>query len=143
MRSLFDIVELSTAELDALIATANDMMANPAKYAHVADGKKLATLFFDVLHAVVRSLFETVEYVAYHFPVHKVLGVHDRGTWHQVHGGAYEIIVIADADEVGIRAVAPEDGVGECAVTVVAGLLGSESHCVAACCCQREHWNEC
>ncbi len=47
MRSLFDIVELSTAELDALIATANDMMANPAKYAHVADGKKLATLFFE------------------------------------------------------------------------------------------------
>ncbi len=47
MRSLFDIVELSTAELDSLIATANDMMANPAKYAHVADGKKLATLFFE------------------------------------------------------------------------------------------------
>ncbi len=47
MRSLFDIVELSTDELDSLIATANDMMANPAKYAHVADGKKLATLFFE------------------------------------------------------------------------------------------------
>lgn len=47
MRSLFDINELSPAEIDSLIATANDMMANPAKYAHVADGKKLATLFFE------------------------------------------------------------------------------------------------
>ncbi len=47
MRSLFDIIELSTAEIDSLIATANDMMENPAKYAHVAEGKKLATLFFE------------------------------------------------------------------------------------------------
>ncbi len=47
MRSLFDINELSPAEIDSLIATANDMMGNPAKYAHVADGKKLATLFFE------------------------------------------------------------------------------------------------
>ena len=47
MRSLFDINELSPAEIDSLIETANDMMANPAKYAHVADGKKLATLFFE------------------------------------------------------------------------------------------------
>jgi len=47
MRSLFDINELSPAEIDSLIATANDMMANPAKYAHAADGKKLATLFFE------------------------------------------------------------------------------------------------
>ena len=47
MRSLFDINELSPAEIDTLIETANDMMANPAKYAHVADGKKLATLFFE------------------------------------------------------------------------------------------------
>ena len=47
MRSLFDINELSPAEIDSLIATANDMMANPAKYAHIADGKKLATLFFE------------------------------------------------------------------------------------------------
>ena len=47
MRSLFDINELSPAEIDSLISTANDMMANPAKYAHVADGKKLATLFFE------------------------------------------------------------------------------------------------
>ncbi|MGN1346369.1 MAG: aspartate carbamoyltransferase [Eubacteriales bacterium] len=47
MRSVIDITELSTAEIEALITTANDMMANPAKYAHVAEGKKLATLFFE------------------------------------------------------------------------------------------------
>ncbi len=47
MRSLIDIAELSTTELDSLIAVANDIMANPAKYAEVAHGKKLATLFFE------------------------------------------------------------------------------------------------
>ena len=47
MRSLIDIMELSTAELDNLIATAEDIIANPAKYAHACAGKKLATLFFE------------------------------------------------------------------------------------------------
>lgn len=47
MRSLIDILELSTAELDKLLATADDIIANPGKYAHKCDGKKLATLFFE------------------------------------------------------------------------------------------------
>ena len=47
MRSLIDILELSTAELDKLLATADDIIANPQKYAHKCDGKKLATLFFE------------------------------------------------------------------------------------------------
>ncbi len=47
MRSLIDILELSVEELDGLMNTADDIMANPAKYAHVCEGKKLATLFFE------------------------------------------------------------------------------------------------
>ena len=47
MRSLIDILELSTAELDESIAVAEDIIANPAKYAEVCKGKKLATLFFE------------------------------------------------------------------------------------------------
>ena len=47
MRSLIDILELSTSELDELLSTANDIIANPKKYAHKCDGKKLATLFFE------------------------------------------------------------------------------------------------
>ena len=47
MRSLIDILELSAAEIDSLIATAFDIEKNPAKYAHLCDGKKLATLFFE------------------------------------------------------------------------------------------------
>ena len=46
-RSLIDILELSPAEIDELIATANDIIANPAKYADKCRGKKLATLFFE------------------------------------------------------------------------------------------------
>ena len=47
MRSLIDILELSTTEIEELIATAEDIIANPDKYAHKCNGKKLATLFFE------------------------------------------------------------------------------------------------
>lgn len=47
MRSLLDIVDLSTTEIDELIATANDIIANPDKYAEKCKRKKLATLFFE------------------------------------------------------------------------------------------------
>ena len=46
-RSLISILELSIPELDDLIATANDIIENPAKYAEICKGKKLATLFFE------------------------------------------------------------------------------------------------
>ena len=47
MRSLIDILELSTGELEELLAVADDIIENPNKYAHKCDGKKLATLFFE------------------------------------------------------------------------------------------------
>lgn len=47
MRSLIDILELNTDELEQLIETANDIIGNPAKYSEKCKGKKLATLFFE------------------------------------------------------------------------------------------------
>lgn len=47
MKSLIDILDLSTDEIDELIAVANDIIADPQKYAEVCHGKKLATLFFE------------------------------------------------------------------------------------------------
>ena len=47
MRSLIDILDLSTEEIDSLIATAEDIIENPSKYAEKCKGKKLATLFFE------------------------------------------------------------------------------------------------
>lgn len=47
MRSIIDIVDLSTDDIKELINTANDIIANPTKYAEVCHGKKLATLFFE------------------------------------------------------------------------------------------------
>ncbi|MCR5681342.1 MAG: aspartate carbamoyltransferase, partial [Clostridiales bacterium] len=47
MRSVIDILDLSVSELDALIATAEDIIAHPADYAEKCHGKKLATLFFE------------------------------------------------------------------------------------------------
>ncbi len=47
MRSLIDILQLSTLEIEELLTVADDIIENPQKYAHKCDGKKLATLFFE------------------------------------------------------------------------------------------------
>lgn len=47
MRSVIDILDLSTEEIEQLISTALDIIDNPEKYAHKCEGKKLATLFFE------------------------------------------------------------------------------------------------
>ena len=47
MRSLIDILDLSTEEIDELITTADDIIADSDKYMDVCHGKKLATLFFE------------------------------------------------------------------------------------------------
>ena len=47
MRSLNSILDLSVEELDQLIATAKDIIANPEKYRDSCKYKKLATLFYE------------------------------------------------------------------------------------------------
>lgn len=47
MKNLIDIKDLSVSELAELIDTAEDIIANPKKYAESCRGKKLATLFFE------------------------------------------------------------------------------------------------
>ena len=47
MRSLIDIQELSTAEIDELLTIAKDIIKDPQKYSEMCRGKKLATLFFE------------------------------------------------------------------------------------------------
>ena len=47
MRSLISILDFSVAELDQLIATAKDIIANPENYREKCRYKKLATLFFE------------------------------------------------------------------------------------------------
>ena len=47
MRHLLDTTDLTVEEIDELIALAMDIIADKQKYAHICDGKKLATLFFE------------------------------------------------------------------------------------------------
>lgn len=47
MRSLIDILDLSVEEIEALLATACDIIENPQSYSEKCRGKKLATLFFE------------------------------------------------------------------------------------------------
>lgn len=47
MRHLMSPLDLSVEELNNLLDLASDIEANPKKYAHACDGKKLATLFFE------------------------------------------------------------------------------------------------
>ncbi len=47
MRNLISILDFSAQELNELVQVAEDIIANPAKYADKCRGKKLATLFFE------------------------------------------------------------------------------------------------
>lgn len=47
MRHLLDTTDLSLQEIDNMIVTAVDIIDNKEKYAHICEGKKLATLFFE------------------------------------------------------------------------------------------------
>lgn len=47
MRHLLDTTDLTVEEIDEIVALAMDIIANKQKYAHVCNGQKLATLFFE------------------------------------------------------------------------------------------------
>ena len=47
MRHLMNPLDFTVEELDELLALADDIKANPGKYAHACDGKKLATCFYE------------------------------------------------------------------------------------------------
>ena len=47
MRNLIDITDFTVAEIDELIAVADDIIAHPGDYREVCRHKKLATLFFE------------------------------------------------------------------------------------------------
>ena len=47
MRHLISITDLSVEEIAQLLQVGEDIIDHPVKYAHAAEGKKLATLFFE------------------------------------------------------------------------------------------------
>jgi len=47
MRHLMSPLDLSVEELDKILDLANDIEKNPQEYAHVCDGKRIATLFYE------------------------------------------------------------------------------------------------
>lgn len=47
MRHLISPLDFNVEELDKLLKLANDIEANPQKYAHACEGKKLATCFYE------------------------------------------------------------------------------------------------
>ncbi len=47
MKHLMSPLDFSTEELNQIFDIANDIEENPKKYAHICDGKKLATLFYE------------------------------------------------------------------------------------------------
>ena len=47
MRHIMSPLDFSVEELDQLLNLANDIEANPKKYAHACEGKTLATLFYE------------------------------------------------------------------------------------------------
>lgn len=47
MKHLLSPLDFTVSELDSLLNLANDIEANPEKYAHACEGKKLATCFYE------------------------------------------------------------------------------------------------
>ncbi len=47
MRHMLNPLDFSVEEIDRLLALATDIELNPQEYAHICDGKKLATLFYE------------------------------------------------------------------------------------------------
>ena len=47
MKHLMSPLDFSVEELNSILNLANDIEANPMKYAHACEGKKLATLFYE------------------------------------------------------------------------------------------------
>ncbi len=47
MRSVLNIIDLTSDEIDSLIETAGDIIERPEAYSRLCQGKKLATLFFE------------------------------------------------------------------------------------------------
>lgn len=47
MKHLISPLDLSIEELDHILSLGQDIMKDPDKYAHICDGKKLATLFYE------------------------------------------------------------------------------------------------
>lgn len=47
MKHLMSPLDFSVEELNSILNLANDIEANPIKYAHACEGKKLATLFYE------------------------------------------------------------------------------------------------
>ena len=47
MRHLLNPLDFSVGEIEQLLDLASDIEKNPDRYAHVCDGKKIATLFYE------------------------------------------------------------------------------------------------
>ena len=47
MRHLTNPLDFTTEEIDQLLKTGDDIIDHPERYAHICDGKKLATLFYE------------------------------------------------------------------------------------------------
>lgn len=47
MRHLIDPMDLTVEEIDRLLKTGDDIIDHPEMYAHICEGKKLATLFYE------------------------------------------------------------------------------------------------
>ena len=62
VRTIIDILDLSTQEIDELIDSARDIIANPSAYAEACRGKTLATLFYEP-STRTRMSFEAAMYL--------------------------------------------------------------------------------
>lgn len=103
----------------------------PVVVADAGSPDTLSIRLFSVLQTEFVTHLEAVETIAQETPVYQILGVEHYDAWRAMHGGAGQVEVITHSDEVGVRKLVVEEGVGKGAVAVVScpglgvyGLLG-------------------
>ena len=107
----------------ALQAFAVDIGEDIEATVGVADARCPDSLSIDFLVVLQREGFvikiETVKAVTDVLPVHEVLGVEDDQSWHSVHRGSGEVVVVAHPKDIRVGKLVVEQGIREGAVAVV------------------------
>ena len=83
------------------------------------------------LQVVLGRVGETVEDIAHRGPVLQVLGLHHRGTRHQVHRRRYQIEGVADTDDIGVGNIGPQHGILDGGHVAIDGTI--HGHSLALC----------
>ena len=89
----------------------------------IADSRCPDTLTVDLLMILqcepIIGEVKTVEAVAHILPVHQVLRMQNHQSWHRMHGGTSQIVVITHTDDIWVGKLIIKQRIRKCAVAII------------------------